>query len=280
MVLDNSEFTMHVGNSDYFTMRAVTELSRKGGGAHGDPSLLNVFDAWQFEPGAPFPTSSVPYHISAHGVLLVTDPATHRKYLVLTLPSRHRTPLIPGWNVTFAEQMWAPGPETPQEPWWSPYIKGLRIEAPNDRTGDRDIWSTVRRGLFEELGVGDHELTTCKLVASCIEQDMHSVAFIFVLQTTITLQELHKCKLTAPDREIGALAAFPLDGPSANGGSLDPGRQFAALLSMQHFDGGPYLLPRSERSAVEPWHLSSRLRIHAAARHVLGARLLDYIDFA
>lgn len=176
--------------------------------------------------------------------------------------------------------MWAPAAETPTDPWWKPYVGNLTIEAPKDRTGDRDVWSTVRRGLFEELGVQEQDLTVPpKLVASCIEQDMHFVAFIFVLQATLTLQDLYKRKLAAPDKEIGSIAAFAIEGPSDEGYLLDPARQLATLLSAERFDGGQYLLPSPAPNVVEPWHLSSRLRIYAATRHLVGARLLDGISF-
>ena len=280
MVLDNNEFRMHIGNSDYFTMRTIAELSRKSRGTQHGAGIENVFDTWWSSAGKPFPASCVPYHISAQGILFVTDPNTHRKYLILTLPSRQRSPLVPGWNVSFAEQMWAPYPETQKDPWWKPYASGLTIEAPKDRTGDKDIWDTVLRGLFEELGVKRNDLNSSpKLVASCIEQDMHFVAFIFVLQATLSLQDFYKRKLSAPDKEIGLVAAFPIDGPSDGAGSLDPARQLTKLLSMERFDGGPYILPRPTTSIEELWHISSRLRIYAAARHLVGARLLDHINF-
>lgn len=280
MVLDNNEFRMRIGNSDYFTMRTVANLSRRSRETNSDTAIKSVFDTWWSAPGSAFPNSAVPYHISAQGVLFVSDPDTGRRYLVLTLPSRQRAPLVPSWNVTFAEQMWAPAAETPTDPWWKPYVGGLTIEAPKDRTGDRDVWNTVRRGLFEELGVQEQDLAAPpKLVASCIEQDMHFVAFIFVLQATLTVQDLYKRKLAAPDKEIGSIAAFPIEGPSDEGYLLDPARQLATLLSAEHFDGGPYLLPSPAPNVVEPWHLSSRLRIYAATRHLVGARLLDGISF-
>lgn len=280
MVLDNNEFRMHIGNSDYFTMRTIAELSRISENGQPGLDIQNVFDTWWSSVGRPFPGSCVPYHISAQGVLFITDPSTKRTYIVLTLPSLQRSPLVPGWNASFAEQMWAPFPETPKEPWWEPYTDGLTIEAPKDRTGDKDIWDTVERGLYEELGLRQHELTaTPKLVASCIEQDMYFVAFIFVLKATLTLQDFYKRKLSAPDKEIGPIAVFPIDGPRDGAGSFDPTRQLTELLSMEHFDGGPYMLPNATTSIEEPWHLSSRLRIYAAARHLVGAKLLDYINF-
>lgn len=278
-VLDNNEFAMTIGNSDYFTMRTVTSLSLRSHASPTGEPICNVFDKWWSEPRVPFSAKVVPYHISAHGVLFVTDPETKRRYLVLSLPSRQRTPLVPGWNVTFAEQMWAPSVSTSSTPWWQPYVSGLTIEAPTNRTGDHDIWATVGRGMFEELGVQQSDLSISpRLVASCIEQDIHFVAFVFVLQATLTLAELQKRRLSAPDKEIGPIAAFPIDGFDEKGGRIDPISQFTSLLSMTKFDGGPYLVPNPEPSLVEPWHLSSRLRIYAAARHIVGNRLLDHIS--
>ncbi|MFA6972294.1 MAG: toll/interleukin-1 receptor domain-containing protein [Gallionella sp.] len=281
MVLDNNEFQMSIGNSDYFTMRTVASLSKRSHNSSTNEPISRVFDKWWSEANTPFLASVVPYHISAQGVLFVTDPETNRRYLVLTLPSRQRAPLVPGWNASFAEQMWAPSAETPRPPWWQKYVTGVTIEPPKDRTGDLDIWGTVRRGMFEELGIQQSDLSTSpKLIASCIEQDMHFVAFIFVLQTTLTLAELHKRRLSAPDREIGPIAAFPIDGLSQNGTRLEPISQLTSLLSMKQFDGGPYLIPKHETTLIEPWHLSSRLRIYAAARHLEGNKLLDYVTLA
>ena len=281
MVLDNNEFRMSIGNSDYFTMRTVTSLSKRSDSSPKNEPISRVFQNWWSASKTPFPASVVPYHISAQGVLFVTDPETNRRYLVLTLPNRQRAPLVPGWNVSFAEQMWAPSAETVRPPWWQPYTSGLTIESPKDRTGDRDIWATVQRGMFEELGLQQSDLSTSpRLIASCIEQDMHFVAFIFVLQAELTLAELHKRKLSAPDREIGPIAAFPIDGITDAGVRLDPITQFTSLLSMNQFDGGPYLIPKQEVSLVETWHLSSRLRIYAAARHLEGSKLLDHVTLA
>lgn len=281
MVLDNNEFQMRIGNSDYFTMRTVASLSKRSQGSSTNEPISRVFDNWWSESKIPFQASTVPYHISAHGVLFVTDPETNRRYLVLTLPSRQRAPLVPGWNVSFAEQMWAPSAETPRAPWWQSYVTGLSIEPPKDRTGDLDIWATVRRGMFEELGVQQSDLATSpRLIASCIEQDMHFVAFIFAIQATLTLAELNKRRLSAPDKEIGAIAAFPIDGMTDTGTRLNPIDQFTSILSMKQFDGGPYLIPKPATTLIDSWHLSSRLRIYAAARHFEGSKLLDHVTLA
>lgn len=279
MVLDNNEFQMTIGNSDYFTMRTVTSLSKRSHTSTEGDLISQVFDSWWSGPKSRFPATTVPYHVSAMGVLFITDPDSAQRFLILTLPNAQRVPLVPGWNASFAEQMWAPSPTTPKPPWWKPYTSGLDIESPKDRTGDRDIWATVKRGMHEELGLLESDLSESpRLVVSCIEQDMYFVAFVFVLQATMSLAKLQKRRLTAPDKEIGLITAYPLDGVDSSGEKLDSAKQFASLLARDQFDGGPYLIPRPGQPAVDRWHLSSRLRIYAAARHLEGNRLLDYVS--
>ncbi|MEM8492234.1 MAG: toll/interleukin-1 receptor domain-containing protein [Pseudomonadota bacterium] len=281
MVLDNNEFQMKIGNSDYFTMRTVNTLSIRSNESSGEDAIKSVFDDFWGEAKTPFSATTVPYHISAQGVLFITDPQTGLKYLVLTMPSRQRTPLVPGWNVSFAEQMWAPSPRSIQPSWWENYVEGLTIAPPNQRTGDSDVWDTVLRGLYEELGIQQSDLMAFpKLIASCIEQDMYFVAFIFVFQAKLTLNELQKRRLASPDKEIGPIAAYPVEGVLPDGLRLDPMVQFTKLLSQPNFDGGPYLIPRPVETLVDRWHLSSRLRIYAAARNLFGNRVLDHVDLA
>ena len=281
MVLDNNEFQMRIGNSDYFTMRTVATLSIRSHESSNDDAIKSVFDDFWGEAKKPFSATVVPYHISAHGVLFVTDPETRIKYLVLTLPSRQRTPLVPGWNVSFAEQMWAPSRRSNRPSWWESYVKGLTVEPPNERTGDSDVWDTVLRGLYEELGVRQADLfESPKLIASCIEQDMYFVAFIFVLQAELTLKELQKRRLGSPDKEIGPVAVYPVGGVLPDGTRLEPLTQFTKLLAQDHFDGGPYLIPSPAGSLIDRWHLSSRLRIYAAARHLEGNSVLDHVGLA
>jgi hypothetical protein len=279
MVLDNNEFQMSIGNSDYFTMRTIDGLSKKSHGSADGGPIAQVFSSWWTGAGTRFGTSTVPYHLSALGVLFVTDPSNGFRYLVLTLPNAQRSPLVPGWNASFAEQMWAPSPSGNREPWWKPYVSGLSIEAPKDRTGDPNIWATVTRGLTEELGVTEADLVAPpRLVCACLEQDMHFLGFVFVLQASLTLDQLQRRRLSSADREIGAVAAYPIDGTAADGSRLDARAQLARILSMDRFDGGPYLLPRSGPSLSQGWHLSSRLRIYAAARHLEGNAFQDYVS--
>jgi hypothetical protein len=281
MVIDNNEFQMKIGNSDYFTMRTVNALSASPAGPQGDDPIRAVFDHFWGEANKPFPDTAVPYHISSHGILIVTDPETHKKYLILTLPNRQRTPLVPGWNASFAEQMWAPMRRSYRPSWWEAHVTGLTVEPPSNRSGDSDIWQTVLRGLDEELGIQEADLSESpKLIASCIEQDMYFVAFIFVIQAELTLAQLQERRLRAPDKEVGPIAAYPLSGTSSDGKTLEPLTQIINLLSQESFDGGPFLIPGPVESLVDRWHLSSRLRIYAAARHLEGNRLLDYVQLA
>ena len=279
IVLDNTEFQMTIGNSDYFTMRTVTELSRKSHLSSNGGPIAEVFDSWWAKPGRDFDATTVPYHISALGVLFITDPNTDIRYLILTLPDSRRTPLVAGWNASFAEQMWAPSASIGSKPWWSRFAKNLNIDNPIERTGDRHIWSTVTRGLHEELGISETDLSSePRLVMACMEQDMHFIGFVFVLQARLTLDEFQKRRLGSPDSEIGTVAAYPVDGPTPKGGQYDASVQLAKLLEFDEFDGGPFLVPSPGSSLKSGWHISSRLRIHAAARHIEGNRFQDYVQ--
>lgn len=280
MVLDNNEYQICVGNSDYFSMRTVANLSESGRKKVDNNGIDRVFSNWWEEPNKRFRGTTTPYHVSAQGILIVTDPKSRLRSLILTLPSRQRKPLVTGWNTTFAEQMWAPTISTAALPWWMSYVDGLSIEDPSDRTGDIDLWNTVERGLAEELGIKQSDLIERpKLVASCIEHEVHFVTYIFVLTASLSMAELQSRRLAAPDKEIGSIAAYPLEGTDESGQHLDPLEQFALLLEMDSFNGGPYLVPQPSLSAVEGWHSSSRYRIYVAARHLLGAAINERIRF-
>lgn len=280
-VLDHKELHIIIGNSDYFTMRAITEISRNKDNPEFGIKLEDIFETRWGEPRKNFPANCIPYHISAQGVLFVTDPDTENKYLVLTLPGSQRKPLVQGWNATFAEQMWAPAPSKKIRPWWETYIDKLDIEAPKDRFGDESIQHTVIRGLREELGIKESDLahnnTSPILINACIEQDLYFMAFIFVIEVEMTLDELYKRKLSAEDREIGPIAAYPIEGFDANGNKLDACQQFVSLLKEDIFDGAPYTLPQPSKELKGPWHFSSRMRIYASARHLLDTDILDHV---
>ncbi|MFZ1425734.1 MAG: toll/interleukin-1 receptor domain-containing protein [Geminicoccaceae bacterium] len=277
MVLDNREFAMHIGNSDYFSMRTIAELSREIGHDEFALGADKVFDTFWGRPGHLFHRSIVPYHLSAHGIVFLSDPERKQRFILLTLPSSQRVPLVGGWNVSFAEQMWAPRPDSTSEPWWQSYVDGLDIEAPADRRGDTDVFQTFKRGIHEELAIEESDFVSQpKLIATCIESKIYFMAFVFVVEVNMTLRVLAQRQLVRRDREIGAIAAYPISGVDQSAVILDPAEQLARLMAMERFDGGPYLLPKAIPSAVDIWHWSSRLRLYFAARHLTGGRILEY----
>ena len=278
-VLDHKELVLNIGNSDYFTMRAVAEISRTENDAKSATKLNDIFNSRWGEAGKNFPSDCIPYHISAQGIMFITDPETEIKYLVLTMPSGQRSPLVRGWNATFAEQMWAPSPSTPIRAWWEDYTEGFEIESPKDRFGDENVEATLIRGLMEELGINKDDLNTSpKLISACIEEDLYFVTFIFVIELRMSLNELYIRKESAADREIGNLAAYPIAGVK-DGVEIDSCKRFLKLLKKDSFDGSPYILPQPVEAMKSQWHLSSRMRIYAAARHLLGNEILKYIQF-
>jgi hypothetical protein len=276
-VLDNDELILHIGNSDYFTMRAIAEASRASHGRTDNTPLAKVFKSWWIDQGHKFDHTVVPYHVSALGVLLLTDPRTNVRYLVLTLPRADRGALVPGWNASYGEQMWAPSSTSATSPWWSAYVKGLDIEEPVERDGDQSLWATVRRGLREELGVLKEDLVDePALIMACLEQDIYFIGFVFVVCASLSISEFQKRRESSTDREIGAVALYPIDGPAPNGGRYEPAEQLSRLLASDEFDGGPYLIPRTSGELIRGWHISSRLRIYAAGRHILGDRFMEF----
>ena len=199
------------------------------------------------------------------------------RYLILTLPNSQRNPLVPGWNATFAEQMWAPSSHSKFQPWWLQFTDGLNINDPSNRTGDANVFTTLRRGLHEELGLLSADIDSKpRLIMACFEQDMHFLGFVFVLEAVMKLSELQTRCNSSPDKEIGIVAAYPIDGFASDGSRIEGAKQFAQILGQERFDGGPYLLNGPGPAIIEKWHISSRLRIYAAARHLLGNRFMDY----
>ena len=277
-VLDNSEFSIEIGNSDYFTMRTIADISRRSRADGAGFGLGDIFGSRWVGPSEKFPGNCVPYHLSSQGILFLNDPSTGVRFLVLTLPSLQRNPLVPGWNATFAEQMWAPKPAAKVRPWWAEFTKNLDIESAAERQGDEHIEDTVIRGLWEELGIERKNLIERPaLISACIEQDLYFLTFLYVLEISMSLDDLFQRTERSPDREIEFVAAYPIQGLRPGGGQFDPFRQFAELLSDDFFDGGKHIIPRPTNSLVQPWHISSRMRIYAAARHLLGDPFMNYV---
>lgn len=284
-VLDRSELFLHFGNSDYFTVRTVTEISRREReGTLGGLKLSDIFPTRWAERGKPFPKNCVPYHVSAQGILVCREPDTHKKYLILALTNPRGSTLVYGWGATMAEQMWAPEPITSFTPWWADFTNnlGIKPEPGEERQGDVHIQDTLIRGLKEEFGLvaGEHYHADPKLLNVCLEEDMYFITFIFFVQVDLPLAKLYEQWVNAPDhREFDLLAAYQIEGQDENGKEIDGPKRIADLLAQDNFDGGRYLIKNPTGSPiVGPWHITSRMRIYVAASHMWGKRILEYVS--
>ena len=283
-VLDRPELVLHFGNSDYFTVRTVTEISqREREGALGGLKLSDIFPARWAEKGKTFPKNCVPYHVSAQGVLVCREPDTHKKYLILASTNPRGRTLVYGWIATMAEQMWAPEPTSSFTPWWYDFTKklGIKPEPREERQGDIHIQDTLIRGLKEEFGLvaGVHYPPDPKLLNVCLEEDMYFITFIFFVQVDLSLAELYEHWVNAPDhREFDLLAAYQIEGLDEDGNGINGPERIAKLLAQDKFDGGCYLIKNpTESPIVWPWHTTSRMRIYVAAYHMWGERIREYV---
>lgn len=283
-VLDRAELGLLFGNSDYFTVRTITEISRREDKGDLDGlKLSDIFPVRWAGRGEPFPKNCVPYHISAQGVLVDRDPNTGNLYLILTSANPQHSTLVYGWSATMAEQMWAPEPSSSFSPWWTDFTKDAHISIPShkERKGDTHIQDTLTRGLEEEFGlrVGTHYPSDPKLLNVCLEQDMYFITFIFYVPLEMPLLALYDLWFNAPDRnEFGLLAAYPIGGIDGNGKEIDGPEAIANLLSKDTFDGTPYLIKNpTKESACGPWHITSRMRIYVAAHHLWGQKMAGYV---
>lgn len=283
-VLDRPELFLHFGNSDYFTVRTVTEISRRGReGTLGGITLSDIFPVRWNERGKPFPKNCVPYHVSAQGILVCQEPSTANEYLILASANPLGSTLAYGWGVTMAEQMWAPEPATRFTPWWHDFTKaaGIQPEPLEERQGDTHVQDALTRGLREEFGLvaGVHYAVDPKLLNVCLEEDMYFITFIFFVPVEIPLEELYSLWVSAPDhREMGLLAAYQIEGLDENGNEIDGPKRTAELLAHNSFDGGKYLIKNpTESPLVGGWHITSRMRIYLAAHHLYGKRITEYV---
>ena len=284
-VLDRSELFLHFGNSDYFTVRTVTEISRREReGTLGELKLSDIFPARWSERGKPFPNNCMPYHVSAQGVLVCREPVTNNKYLILTSNNPRGSTLVYGWGATMAEQMWAPEPTSSFTPWWADFTKRLDIKTDprEERQGDKHIQDTLIRGLEEEFGLeaGLDYPKDPKLLNVCLEEDMYFITFIFFVQVELPLEKLYEKWVQAPDhREFDLLAAYQIEGLDENGNEIDGPKRIAELLAQDKFDGGRYLIKNPTQSPiVGSWHITSRMRIYVAGYHMWGKRITEYVS--
>ncbi len=283
-VLDRQELFLRFGNSDYFTVRTVQEVSRRGRESTlGGTVLSNIFPTRWGESGIPFPANCVPYHVSAQGILVCSEPGTRNKYLILTSDNPLGNTLVSGWSATMAEQMWAPEPTTRFTPWWQHFTTaiGIQPEPHEERQGDKHIQDTLIRGLEEEFGLkaGVHYPVDPKLLNVCLEEDMYFVTFIFFVPVEISLEELYSLWLNAPDhKEMGLLAAYQVEGLDENGNEINGPMRMADILAMKNFDGSKYLIKNpTEMPLIREWHITSRMRIYLAAHHLYGKRIAEYV---
>lgn len=279
-VTDRQELFLHFGNSDYFTVRTVTEISRgERKGTLGGLKLSDIFPArWAENAGDPFPTNCVPYHVSAQGVVVCREPDTHKKYLILASTNPRGSTLVYGWSATMAEQMQASEPTSSFTPWWIDFTKKLGIEADprEERRGDKHIQDTLIRGLEEEFGLeaGVHYPKDPKLLNVCLEEDMYFITFIFFVQVDLSLADLYEQWVKAPDHgEFDLLAAYQIEGLDEDGNEINGPERIAKLLAQDKFDGGQYLIKNPTKSPiVGPWHITSRMRIYVTAYHMWGEK--------
>jgi nucleoside phosphorylase len=272
-VLDRPSLHLEFGNSDYFTVRTITELARVDR-HHGTDILKRTFPKRWSEPQKHFHTDCIPYHVSVQAVIVCRTP-NGNSHLVLASTNSSNPSITKGWGATMAEQMWAPDRMRHGEPWWTEPARpftGLVKEA-QTREGDLHISDALTRGLREEfrIDVTRDLIRPPLLLCAAIEEDMYFVTFIYYVIVNASPEQIFEMWDGAPDRdEMGLLAAYPLTGESEDGTYLDGPRQLASLLAQDSFDPGPFLLPHSrpQGELSGPWHVSSKLRMYALGMHL------------
>ncbi len=281
-VLDRAEVYVALANSDYFTARTITELSRLNRSGLG-PDLGTIFPERWGRAGEPFTAKNIPYHVSAQGVVVCR--ADDKDYLILGSVNTQNPTITSGWGTTMAEQMWAPDRVAHKRPWWDPFCKEFltNIRRAETRDGDRRIEDTLQRGLQEELTI-NMRLDTSQdplLLSVAIEEDMYFVTFIFFVLVNLSPLAAYERWRRSPDyNEMGLLAAYQLTGPDDTGNWLEGPRRLAELMSKDTFDAGPCLLPETKGNGifVGPWHCSSRLRMYAAGMHLWPEQFPNYVQ--
>ncbi|MHB1797917.1 MAG: hypothetical protein ACYCUI_06355 [Vulcanimicrobiaceae bacterium] len=266
---------LRLGNSDYLTVRAITEISRIERGS-GRVRLGAIFpDRWPASqspdgPQESFTTRCVPYHVSIQAIIVCEAP--NAWHLLLANVNPERGAITGGWGATMATQMWGPDRAGNIEPWWSaPSTDNLLPRGP--QTGDETLEGTLRRGLDAEFQIDiqsdlRHEP---KLLLAAVEQDMYFITFIYIVRVPFVLEELYRRWIRSPEfHHNGLLAAYQLTGCDADGIELNGPTRLARLLAQAQFDAGPHLRPepRASGEVSGPWHVSSRLRIYALGMHL------------
>lgn len=286
-VLDKSFLRLTFGNSDYFTVRTIQEISQMINKGQLDNNYLsNIFsDRWA-EAGQYFSQNCIPYHISAQGIIINEDVDNSCEHLILANTNPQSKTLVNGWGATMAEQMWAPEPEDGIIPWWDCYLPQTAYKPRDHRNEDLHIQDTLIRGLKEEFGLiqtQDYQ-TDPPLLNISLEQDMYFLTFIFLVRSRMPLSDLFQKWKGAPDhKEMNILAAYQISGKNDNGSSLDGARRMAELISTDEFNSPCVFFPALDDREIDcldkGWHVSSKMRIFTAGMNIYGKKFGQYIQF-
>lgn len=271
VVGDRESLHITTGNSDYFSLHSLTELSRMNQAGMG-LKINNVFSNFWGEIGQPFPNNCIPYHIFATAVVTLKEGAN--KFLLIAHPAENLSTLMSGWSATITEQCQGPPPPKGTPQWWRAILP-----VPGEKTyrdEDQHINDTLVAGLKTELGIDQKDLEeTPRLICTFLEQDTYAVGFVYVVKCSMSPQDFWDGKdigKAIDDNENDIFAAYQIEGIDAGGKELSGPERLAELLAKDTFDGGPHVLPLTlvDKPIQYPWHPSSRLRIYAAGGHLYG----------
>ena len=273
-VSDRRALRLLLGQSDYFTVRTLTQIVRKGSLAQ----LERLFPAreWWASTTATFSKDVPPYHVSVQGVILNHDTNTGQWALVMTAYAGHISPIAGGVSVGIAEQMLGHVHKHLNLAWWHE-DEGEVAPLPTGEE-DRHIFDTMERGLSEELGLQSGDYSSPLLLNASLEADMFFVTFLFLVRTELATQSIFQKWRTAPDRgEADVIALFPIctdaDGGLSSEQAID---EVTRLLGQEFFNLEPYTLPAPlppGRLGPRKWHHSSRMRLYVLARHLWGTAI-------
>ena len=277
-VTDRRCLELEFGTSDYFTVRTVTELSRSEPFELGVGTLFPSKNWWANSHHL-FQNDVPPYHVSVQAVVLNRTPSNGEFGLLLTSYNPASSPIAPGVSVTMAEQMAAPTTGNQQKPWW--WETGVSTML-REQDGDIHIFDTLRRGLWEELGLRAHDYDDPILLNACLEAEMFFVTFIFVVLTRCELGDIFGRWQRAPDRQESALLAhYPLGRGEGTVPPFEALKAVIRLMEEDQVDLGPYLLPRPgtlSNFPPQPWHPAARMRLYAAAKHWWNTEVDRFVE--
>lgn len=273
-VSDRRSLRLVLGQSDYFTVRTVTQIIRSGSIAQ----LERLFPArnwWATAPSS-FALDVPPYHVSVQGIILNHDTNNGEWTLVLTAYAGQISPIAGGISVGIAEQMAGRVNDHQRLAWWYE-DKGEADVLP---VGNEDchIFDTMERGLHEELGLQGNDHSPPLLLNASLEADMFFLTFLFLVRTDQPTQSIFEKWRTAPDRgEADVIALYPIcnddDGGLESERAID---RVVELMGREFVDLEPYVLPaplQPGRLGARKWHHSSRMRLYVLARHLWGAAI-------